>query len=95
VKASFGRRLAMLGPLENADMVGTDLTLDIHDVVLRHLDRSPDPSPYLRNLVATGELGFKTGKGFREWTDERANKLRSDVFAHLNAFNTTPQLSGG
>ena len=26
VKASFGRRLAVLGPLENADLIGTDLT---------------------------------------------------------------------
>ena len=31
VKASFGRRLPVLGPLENADLVGTDLTLAIHE----------------------------------------------------------------
>ena len=31
IKAAFGRRLAVLGPLENADMVGTDLTLAIHN----------------------------------------------------------------
>src|SRR6185369_15656934 len=47
VKTSFGRRLGVLGPIENADLVGTDLTLDIHNVVLRHLDRSSEPSPYL------------------------------------------------
>ena len=41
VKNSFGRRLAVLGPLENADLVGTDLTLDIHRNVLPHLDRTP------------------------------------------------------
>jgi len=35
IKASFGCRLAALGPLENADMVGTDLTLAIHKFVLR------------------------------------------------------------
>ena len=28
IKSSFGRRLSVLGPLENADLVGTDLTLD-------------------------------------------------------------------
>jgi len=38
VKASFGRRLAVLGPLENADLVGTDLTLDIHQNVLFDLE---------------------------------------------------------
>ena len=37
IKAAFGRRLAVLGPLENADLVGTDLTLAIHKTVLpRH-----------------------------------------------------------
>lgn len=95
VKASFGRRLAVLGPLENADLVGTDLTLDIHNVVLRHLNRSPDPSPYLSELVASGRLGMKTGKGFRNWTDERAQALRATVFAYLKNFRSTPQLSGG
>ena len=47
VKNSFGRRLAVLGPLENADLVGTDLTLDIHQTMLPHLDRSTAPQPYL------------------------------------------------
>jgi 3-hydroxybutyryl-CoA dehydrogenase len=39
VKASFGTRLAVLGPLENADLVGTDLTRSIHNYVLPALDR--------------------------------------------------------
>ena len=41
VKASFGRRLAVLGPLENADLVGTDLTLAIHSTVLPAIDSRP------------------------------------------------------
>jgi len=83
VKASFGRRLAVLGPIENADLVGTDLTLDIHKVVLQHLDRSPDPSPYLAGLVERGRLGMKSGEGFRKWSSKEAAALRSRVFAHL------------
>lgn len=83
VKASFGRRLAVLGPIENADLVGTDLTLDIHRVVLRHLDRSPEPSPYLTELVAGGRLGMKSGQGFRGWTPEQAQALRATVVSHL------------
>src|SRR5215471_15365296 len=38
IKASFGRRLAVLGPLENADLVGTDLTLAIHKTVLPDIE---------------------------------------------------------
>ena len=48
VKASFGRRLAVLGPLENADLVGTELTLAIHETVLPAIESRPGPSPYLR-----------------------------------------------
>src|SRR5487761_1944879 len=70
VKASFGRRLAVLGPLENADMVGTDLTLAIHETVIADLDRTPGPSPYLRELVAAGKLGMKSGEGFQRWNPE-------------------------
>ncbi|HYA07400.1 MAG TPA: 3-hydroxyacyl-CoA dehydrogenase family protein, partial [Xanthobacteraceae bacterium] len=51
IKASFGRRLAVLGPLENADLVGTDLTLAIHNTVLPAIDSTPGPSPYLQALV--------------------------------------------
>ena len=83
VKASFGRRLAVLGPLENADLVGTDLTLDIHRNVLFDLDCSKSPSPYLQRLVATGRLGVSTGQGFRVWTDAEADAVRRRVGHHL------------
>ena len=83
VKSSFGRRLAVLGPLENADLVGTDLTLAIHATVLQHLDRSTEPSPYLKTLVESGRLGMKTGEGFSAWTEEEAAALREHVFAYL------------
>jgi len=85
IKAAFGRRLAVLGPLENADMVGTDLTLAIHRTVLPAIESRPAPSPYLEKLVASGKLGFKSGEGFRTWTPEQQAKLRHQVLQHLKA----------
>ena len=85
IKASFGRRLAALGPLENADLVGTDLTLAIHDTVLPAIDSRPGPSPYLQGLVKDGKLGFKSGEGFRKWSAEQQAALRARVFQHLKA----------
>jgi 3-hydroxybutyryl-CoA dehydrogenase len=87
VKASFGRRLAVLGPLENADLVGTDLTLAIHETVLADLDRTAGPSPYLKDLVAAGKLGMKTGEGFQRWTPEQQAALRARVLDHLKALD--------
>ena len=83
VKSAFGRRLAVLGPLENADMVGTDLTLAIHNFVLRDIDSRPGPSPYLKKLVKAGKFGFKSGEGFRKWSPAQQQALRSKVFQHL------------
>jgi 3-hydroxybutyryl-CoA dehydrogenase len=83
VKAAFGRRLAVLGPLENADLIGTDLTLAIHRTVLPDINSRPAPSPYLESLVAAGKLGFKSGEGFRKWTPEQQADLRAKVTQHL------------
>jgi len=88
VNASFGRRLSVLGPLANADLVGTDLTLDIHENVLADLDNRPSPSPYLRNLVEAGKLGMKSGEGFMSWTPEEADEIRQRVAAHLRRLET-------
>jgi len=85
IKASFGRRLAVLGPLENADLVGLDLTLAIHDVVLPAIDSRAGPSPYLKGLVADGKLGFKSGEGFRKWSAQQQAELRTKVVQHLKA----------
>ncbi len=83
VKASFGRRLAVLGPLENADLVGTDLTLAIHRTVLPAIDHTPAALPYLEALVAQGRLGMKSGEGFRTWNLDEQAALRNRVLLHL------------
>ncbi len=70
VKYSFGLRLPQLGPMENADMVGTDLTWSIHDYILQDLEDSHRPSPLLTKLKEEGKLGLKTGEGFQKWTPE-------------------------
>ena len=85
IKASFGRRLAVLGPLENADLVGTDLTLDIHNTVLADLEHRPGPSPLLQEMVAEGRLGMKSGEGFRRWTPAEAKAVRDSVARPLRA----------
>jgi 3-hydroxybutyryl-CoA dehydrogenase len=74
IKYSFGMRLPVLAPMENVDMVGTDLTLAIHQYILKHLENSTEPSPLLIEKVEKGELGFKTGKGYLEWSPEEISQ---------------------
>jgi len=94
VKSSFGARLAVLGPLENADLVGTDLTRSIHNYLLPALDRSTAASPYLDRLVNGGRLGFKSGEGFRTWTLEQQAALRTRLTRHLQTSFGTPTCGG-
>ena len=83
IRYGFGLRLPVLGPLENADMVGTDLTLAIHDYILKHLEDSPESSPLLKKKVKDGELGFKTGYGFQKWSPEAIEKSRTRLQEYL------------
>ena len=83
VKNSFGLRLAVLGPLENADLVGLDLTLDIHRTIIPELNRDSGPNPLLEAHVAAGKLGFKSGIGFRSWSQPEMDELRRRLKAHL------------
>jgi 3-hydroxybutyryl-CoA dehydrogenase len=73
-----GARLGLnhpLGPLELADLVGLDTVLAICEILHRDLgDDKYRPASTLRNLVAAGWLGKKTGRGFYRY-DEQGQKL--------------------
>lgn len=83
VKYSFGLRLPQLAPLENADMVGLDLTYNIHDYILRDLCDSHEPSPLLVKLREEGKLGFKSHEGFQKWSDEEIAASKNDLNEYL------------
>jgi 3-hydroxybutyryl-CoA dehydrogenase len=93
VSNSFGLRLPVLGPVTNADLVGLDLTLAIHDYVLPHLDRSSSPSTTLRKHVEDGELGFKTGGGFLNWTEDSTAATRERLITYLLEANRKKRMS--
>ena len=85
VKNSFGLRLAVMGPLETADLGGLDQVLNIHEQILPFIDRTPGPLRILRDKVATGQLGMKTGQGFLPWTEEAATAAHARLADHLIA----------
>jgi 3-hydroxybutyryl-CoA dehydrogenase len=64
-----------MGPLELADFVGNDVMLNVLDVLHRGFgDPKFRAAPLLRQLVAAGHLGRKTGRGFYTY-DEQGNKV--------------------
>jgi len=60
-----------MGPLALADLIGLDTCLSIMEVLHRDLGDKYRPCPLLRNYVAAGWLGRKSGRGFHDYTKER------------------------
>jgi 3-hydroxybutyryl-CoA dehydrogenase len=89
VRNTIGLRLAAMGPLENADYVGLDLTLAIHEAVLPSLNADSGPSALLRELVGAGRLGAPTGSGFLTWPPGAREAAAQRLAAHV-----TRQLEG-
>jgi 3-hydroxybutyryl-CoA dehydrogenase len=84
VRYSFGLRLPVLAPMENADMVGLDLTCAIHDYILKFLADNKTPSPTLLEKMKQGELGFKSGgKGLQNWSAEAIDNSRATLSRYL------------
>ncbi|HEY5131911.1 MAG TPA: 3-hydroxyacyl-CoA dehydrogenase NAD-binding domain-containing protein, partial [Bradyrhizobium sp.] len=64
-----------MGPIELADQVGLDICLDVGDMLRSKFGDLLPPTPaWLREKVAKGDLGRKTGNGFYVWKDGKADK---------------------
>ena len=57
------------GPLRTTDLVGLDVRLGIAEQLHERLGDRFAPPQLLRDMVARGDLGRKTGRGFYEWSD--------------------------
>ncbi|WJS89934.1 3-hydroxyacyl-CoA dehydrogenase family protein [Microbacterium testaceum] len=58
-----------MGPLRTTDIVGLDVRLGIAEELERAFGARFTPPALLRDLVAQGHLGRKTGRGFYEWSE--------------------------
>jgi 3-hydroxyacyl-CoA dehydrogenase/enoyl-CoA hydratase/3-hydroxybutyryl-CoA epimerase len=71
-----------MGPIELADEVGLDICLHVAEMLRGSINRDmPDPPQWLRDKVAKGELGKKTGKGLYTWHDGSAVRSKEDAAA--------------
>lgn len=79
-KASYGFRLACMGPMEAEDMIGLDTAMRVSGQIYKTLNDKITPSPVLVRKVEKGELGLKSGKG---WYDYR-NRSQEEVKGEIN-----------
>ncbi|HLA65127.1 MAG TPA: 3-hydroxyacyl-CoA dehydrogenase NAD-binding domain-containing protein [Candidatus Saccharimonadales bacterium] len=64
-----------MGPLELSDFIGNDVMLNVMDVLYRGFgDPKFRAAPLLRQMVAAGHLGRKSGRGFYRY-DQQGNRI--------------------
>ncbi|MGQ9696055.1 MAG: 3-hydroxyacyl-CoA dehydrogenase family protein [Thermodesulfobacteriota bacterium] len=66
-KASFGLRIPILGVVKRMDFTGLDLTQKVLQNAAYKVPPQRDRSEVVDRLVAQGNLGVKTGKGFYDY----------------------------
>ena len=76
-------RNATTGMLEVADMGGLDIWLAAEDNMFPALNNSDKASASMRELVAQGHKGIKTGKGFFDYPEETRQQVQNDFYRRL------------
>lgn len=84
-RSTLGMKLGTLGPLENADYVGLDLTHAIHQYIFPTLSQAAVPSPLLADALAHQRLGAKSGQGLMDWPSGRREQVASRLGQYIRS----------
>ena len=80
MKASLGPRYSVVGPIESADLGGLDTFFTIASYLMPLLAKDEDVLQLMKEKVAAGKTGPRSGEGFYPWPEERV----AAVIAHRN-----------
>jgi len=87
VKASIGRRLAITGPIESADVGGLDTLHAFGAYLIPHLRNDPQPARAVTDLVEAGHRGLPSGRGVYDGSRRDGERLlaerEAELFRHL------------
>ena len=91
-KQLLGPRMCVTGLLEQKDIGGLEIHAKAQRSIVPSLSHTGVPSPYLQDMVARGDLGIRSGKGFYDWTgrdpaevQRKANERLQRLLAFLKA----------
>lgn len=75
IKNGPGLRFPAYGLFEHADMVGLDMMQAIESYLFKALSNMDEPPAFVRELIADGALGAKTGRGLYDWRHRDAQEV--------------------
>jgi 3-hydroxybutyryl-CoA dehydrogenase len=90
-KKLLGPRLCITGLLEQKDIGGLQMHAQAQQSIVPTLSHTNVPNSYLQDMVARGDIGVASGKGFYDWTGRdsadvrrRANERLQRLLAYLD-----------
>ncbi len=89
-KAGFGLRLPVYGIFEHQDLIGLEMGHSIVDYVSQDLYNQPRAPQLMRDLIARGDLGVQTGRGFYDWSKRDPEAVKELRDRWLREFLKTP-----
>ncbi|NLB79915.1 MAG: 3-hydroxybutyryl-CoA epimerase [Clostridiaceae bacterium] len=85
IKMGMALRFPVWGPLEHVDAAGVDLCCSVQNTVLPEISGKSEASPLFSKLINNGNLGYKSGEGFYNWSKKDMNALikkRNEFIVH-------------
>ncbi len=76
-------RMCLNGLIRQKDISGLKIHADAQRSIVPHLFHNRTPCALLQDMVARGETGLASGKGFYDWSDCDADSVRSQATAQL------------
>ncbi|HFD2063634.1 TPA: 3-hydroxyacyl-CoA dehydrogenase family protein [Serratia marcescens] len=76
MRASLGRRYAMVGPLEAADMTGLATVADIARHLFSELATGDEMMALVEQRLQRGDSGQRSGRGFYLWDEARRERIQ-------------------
>ncbi len=94
VRFGFGFRYLAAGPVLQRDHAGIDVHCAAAATMYPTLSNTAEPARALRDRVAAGQLGMKTGQGFFDWPEPRrlAERARYDALLRQGLALLAPEL---
>lgn len=89
VKWGIGYKLSVVGPTRLLDMAGLDIYQSVSSYLNKELDASTDTPQFIKDKIAEGKLGFKSGGGMYEYGDGDVDAKRKEIVQGLIAARKT------
>ena len=83
-KTMFGPRMCVTGLIEQKDISGLATTAATQRNLVPQLNHSGIPTQHIQDMVARGEVGVKSGKGFYDWSCRDVETYKRDAMEKLS-----------